>query len=86
MAKQLNEICNLIAEVNTRNQKITDLSEELKREQQKSLNYYFKYKKAKNKVDNLKIKILELNECITKLYNENKELKEKLKVWLITTL
>ena len=49
MAKQINEICNLIAEVNTRNQKITELSEELKKEQQKSLNYYFKYKKAKNK-------------------------------------
>lgn len=79
MSKQLQEICNLITELDKRNKKISEQSEEIKKEQQNSLNYYFKYKKAKIKIENLKMKILELKQDITKLYNENQELKEKLK-------
>lgn len=80
MSKQLQEICNFINEINKRNQKIVELTEELQKEQTRSLNQHFKYKSLERQNEYLKNKIIEQRNDIKKLFNENQELKRKLEL------
>lgn len=79
MSKQLQEICNLIAELDKRNKRILELTILLEQEGTKRLNLHYKYKKLERENEHLNHKIAEQNYDIKKLYNENQELKEKLK-------